>query len=59
MRYIMTIIWSVLIGAAVSYVLTSMGAEAFVLSDALILSGVFAVVAIILGDFVLKEPASK
>jgi len=51
----MTIIWAVLIGAAVSYVLTSMAGEPFVMSDSLILSAILAVVAIILGDGILRE----
>ncbi len=54
MRYIMTIIWSVLIAAAVSYVLTSMGGEPFVVGDALVLAAVFAIFAFIMGDGVLK-----
>ncbi|WP_339228791.1 DUF2929 family protein [Oceanobacillus sp. FSL K6-2867] len=58
MRYIMTIVWAILIGAAVSYVLTSMGGEPFVLSDALILSAVFAVAAFILSDGVLREESN-
>ncbi len=58
MRYIMTIVWAVLISAAVSYVLTSMGGEPFVLSEALILSAVFVVAAFILGDGVLKEKSN-
>ncbi|MFD1850056.1 DUF2929 family protein [Oceanobacillus bengalensis] len=55
MRYIMTIIWSVLIALAATYVLTSMGGEAFVISDALLLAAVLAIVTFILGEVALKE----
>ncbi|WP_187695432.1 DUF2929 family protein [Oceanobacillus piezotolerans] len=55
MRYIMTIVWAVLIGAAVNYVLTSMGGETFVMSDALIFAVLLAGMAILLGDFALKD----
>ena len=55
MRYIMTIIWSLLIAFAVAYVLTSMAAEPFVISEAIILAAVFAVLIFFMGDVVLKE----
>ncbi len=55
MRYIMTIVWAILIGAAVSYVLTSMGGEPFVMADSLVLSAIFAVIAMILGDGILRQ----
>ncbi|RLL45508.1 DUF2929 family protein [Oceanobacillus piezotolerans] len=51
----MTIVWAVLIGAAVNYVLTSMGGETFVMSDALIFAVLLAGMAILLGDFALKD----
>ncbi|XGA32986.1 YjzD family protein [Virgibacillus sp. CBA3643] len=55
MRYIMTIFWAVAISAVVSYVLTSMAGAPFVLTDTLILAGIFAVAVIVLADFVLPE----
>ncbi|GGP14411.1 MULTISPECIES: DUF2929 family protein [Oceanobacillus] len=55
MRYIMTIFWAVVISLAVSYVLTSMGAEPFVIRDALILAGIFVLAVFALAGFVLKE----
>lgn len=55
MRYIMTIIWSLLISAAVTYVLTSMAGEPFVLAEAGILAVIFMVIVFIMGDVVLKE----
>lgn len=54
MRYIMVAIWSVLIGAALSYVLSSMGGEAFSLPLTFGFAGVLTVAIIVLGDGVLK-----
>jgi len=51
----MTIFWAVVISLAVSYVLTSMGAEPFVIRDALILAGIFVLAVFALAGFVLKE----
>lgn len=55
MRFVMVAIWSVLIGAVVSYVLTSMANEPFNLTTSFILSGIFAVIAILLGEVGLRE----
>jgi hypothetical protein len=55
MRYIVSIFWAILISFAISYVLTSMGGEPFVLSDSLILAAFFSVAVFILGDGVLTE----
>lgn len=55
MRYIMTIIWSLLISLALAFVLTSMAGDPFILSEALILAVVFVVIIAFLGDGVLKE----
>lgn len=55
MRYIMTIFWAVLISLAVSYVLTSMSGDPFVVRDALILAGIFSLAVFLLGDAVHKE----
>ncbi|MFC2949932.1 DUF2929 family protein [Virgibacillus sediminis] len=49
MKYIMTIVWALLISFAISYVLTSMGEEPFVLMDSVILAGVLSVAVFILG----------
>ncbi|WP_249870127.1 DUF2929 family protein [Oceanobacillus saliphilus] len=54
MRYIMTFIWSVLIASAISYVLTSMAGEPFVMGDALVLAVLFTLTAIITGEVILK-----
>lgn len=50
----MTLIWSVLIGGAIAYVLTSMAGEPFNLTATLFLGGVFAITVFIIGEFVLK-----
>ncbi|MBP1969029.1 membrane protein CcdC involved in cytochrome C biogenesis [Virgibacillus natechei] len=55
MRYIMTIVWAIIISTVLSYVLTSMEGEPFVLSEALILGVIFSIIVIVLGEFVLKE----
>ncbi|GGN60358.1 MULTISPECIES: DUF2929 family protein [Oceanobacillus] len=55
MRYIFTIIWSLLISAAVTYVLTSMAGEPFILSEAVILAVIFMIVTFLMGDVILKE----
>lgn len=55
MRYIMVVIWSVLIGLTISYVLTSMANEPFSLSNSLVLSAVFAIFVILLAEVGLKE----
>ncbi|RKQ32617.1 DUF2929 family protein [Oceanobacillus halophilus] len=55
MRYILAIFWAVLISGAISYVLTSMGGEPFVLMDSLILAGIFSVAVFLLGDGVLTD----
>ncbi|MFS0752185.1 YjzD family protein [Oceanobacillus sp. 1P07AA] len=55
MRYIMTIFWSFLIAAAVSYVLSSMGGEPFLIQNAVILTAIFSIVVFVLGDGILKE----
>ncbi len=55
MKYIMTIVWSLLISVAVAYVLTSMAGEPFVLAEAGILAAAFMVVVFLLGNVILKE----
>lgn len=51
----MTIIWSLLISLAISFVLTSMAGDPFIISEAVILAVIFVVVIVLLGDGVLKE----
>ncbi|WP_217585942.1 DUF2929 family protein [Lentibacillus saliphilus] len=54
MRYIVTMVWSLLIGAAVSYVLSSMAGAAFELSHGLITGVIIGIGVLILGEGVLK-----
>lgn len=55
MRLIMTIIWSTLISAAISYVLTSMAGEPFNITYTLIIASVFVVAILALSEGALKE----
>jgi len=54
MRLIWTIIWALLISAAVSYVLSSMAGESFDMTATLALAVTFVVAAFILGGL-MKE----
>lgn len=58
MRFIMTIIWAVLIGAALAYVLSSMAGAAFNLTQSLVFSAV-AFIAILFVDGVLSTQAPE
>lgn len=55
MRYIITIIWSLLLGAALSYVLSSMAGDPFVIAEAGILAAIIAVFVFILGDGLIEK----
>lgn len=55
MRYIWTVIWALLLSAAVTYVLSSMGGDPFYIEHALILAGIFSIVVFVLGEGILKE----
>lgn len=51
----MAIIWSILISAAISYVLTSMAGEPFNITPVFIIASFFVVAIFVLGEGVLKE----
>jgi len=55
MKYIMTIVWAILISATLSYVLANMAGDSFVLAEAGILAAILAVFIFILGDVVIKS----
>ncbi|HEX6593643.1 MAG TPA: YjzD family protein [Bacillota bacterium] len=55
MRYIMVIIWGVLISSVLSYVLTSMAGEPFNVNQTITLAVIFSVIVYILGDGILTE----
>lgn len=55
MRYVMTLIWSVLISAAIAFVLSSMAGESFMLQEALILSVIFTILIALIGDGAIRE----
>ncbi|SET14962.1 Protein of unknown function [Oceanobacillus limi] len=54
MRYLMTIVWAILIGSVLSYVLTSMAGDSFAITDTLVLSAIVAIAIFVLGDGVIK-----
>lgn len=55
MRVIMIAIWSVLISAAISYVLTSMAGEPFNLTTVLYVAALFFVTVLVVSEVGLKE----
>lgn len=55
MRVIMIAIWSVLISAAISYVLTSMAGEPFNLTAVLFIAGLFFIFILAISELGLKE----
>lgn len=58
MKYIMTLIWALLIGSALGYVLASMAGDPFnVTQSALFAAGVFIVILIF--DVVLKTDSAE
>lgn len=59
MRFIVAIIWALLIGSAIAYILTNMGNEPFDLTQAITFS-VISFIGIIVVDIALKAaPISK
>lgn len=55
MRYIMTLIWSVLISLVVTYVVTSMAGAAFNSTSVFVLAAVIFLAIFVLGELILKE----
>lgn len=49
MKYLVTILWAVLISMAISYVLVSMSGDKFVIQDTLILAGIMSIAVFVLG----------
>ena len=58
MRFIISLIWALLIGGALAYVLSSMADNAFNLTQSLVFSGI-AFIAIVLMDVILKTPIGE
>ncbi len=58
MRFVMSFIWAMLVSCAISYVLSSMAGDPFVLSHALILGVIITIAVYILGEGLLKEKSS-
>jgi len=59
MRYIMVVIWSILVGTVISYVLTSMANEPFDLTSTFVLAAIFAIFVILIADVGLKEQSEN
>lgn len=55
MRFLIVIIWAVLLSAVISYVLSSMADAPFEMSHALWLAGFLSVAIFVLGEGVLTE----
>lgn len=55
MRYIMTLIWSILISLVVTYVVTSMAGVAFNFTSVFVLAAVIFLAIFVLGELILKE----
>lgn len=55
MRYLIVIIWSLLISTVISYVVTSMAGEPFSITYTFVMSAFFFIAIVILGEGILKE----
>ncbi|GGA73921.1 YjzD family protein [Ornithinibacillus halotolerans] len=55
MRYIVTIIWAVLITFVLSYVLSSMAGASFDMVSTLVMAAIFSVIVFVLGDGLLRD----
>lgn len=55
MKYIMTLIWSMLLSFIISYILSSMADDPFILNQALVLGGIFFVAIVILGTVIAPK----
>lgn len=55
MRFIITVIWSLLIGSAISYILSAMGGQELTLLQMSIMAGILSIAVFVLGEGVLKE----
>lgn len=58
MKYVMTLIWAILIGGALAYVLASMAGDAFNVTQSIVYS-IAAFIAISIMDVVLAVPADE
>jgi hypothetical protein len=58
LKYLMTLIWAILIGAALAYVLSSMAGDAFNLTQSLVFS-VVAFIGISIMDAILVIPMDE
>lgn len=54
MRFIITIVWSILLGSMVSFILSSIGEQPFSMGLTLMIAGVFSVAVFLLSEVGLK-----
>ncbi len=59
MKYVMTLIWSMLLSFIVSYVLSSMAGDPFILTQALVVGGVFFVAIVALGTVIAPSKQTE
>lgn len=59
MKYVMTLIWSMLLSFIVSYVLSSMAGDPFIITQALVLGGIFFVAIVALGAVIAPEKQAE
>lgn len=59
MRIIMSAIWSILISAAIAYVLTSMAGEQFTLTGVFAVAAIIFVIVVLVSEVGLKEEKSN
>ena len=59
MKYVMTLIWSMLLSFIVSYVLSSMAGDPFILTQAIVLGIIFFLAVIGLGTVVASDKQTE
>lgn len=59
MRYIMTLIWGIAIGSAISYMLSAMGGQGFSFSMMLAMVVVISIAVFVLGEGILEKPETE
>jgi hypothetical protein len=55
----MTIVWAFLLSFMISYVLSNMGGHSFSINQVLMLTGIFTVAVVLLGEGALKENTNE
>jgi len=55
MRFIMTLIWSLAIGSAISYMLSAMGGQVFSLTQMFAMAGTISIAVFVVGEGILGD----